>query len=181
MPTTTTKPARQAEDLAALAAQINRCHNVGMEYVESGLEFYHEAGVALLKAKERCGHGKWLAWVKANLKFTGRRAQQYMKLAKCEVTSDLEDAWRRIQGNECDEDAGPGEAPASTSGTPPQNEIVGTPTMRCVPSSSPWHGSRTGSSPWDRSGQWTWTTSAATSPAPSMHSVKHCPHAPRRC
>jgi hypothetical protein len=58
-----------------------------------------KAGEALIKAKAAYGHGKWLAWLKQNIRFNERQAQRYMGLAKCDVTSDLDDQWRILSGN----------------------------------------------------------------------------------
>lgn len=93
---------RSTEDseLTKLAERINAEHEAGQEATKKGLAHYHAAGVALLKAKQRCGHGKWSKWLKANVPtISERRVQRYMALAKCDVTSDLEEEWRRILGN----------------------------------------------------------------------------------
>jgi hypothetical protein len=90
---------RPAEDLAALAHAINAAHIAGEAAARRGLEHFREAGEKLQKAKAQCGHGKWTDWLKKNLKFSPRRAQRYMALAKCDVTSDLEEQWRVISGN----------------------------------------------------------------------------------
>jgi ParB family chromosome partitioning protein len=104
-----------AENLAALAAEINADHEAGEELTRRGLEHYRAAGEKLLLAKERCGHGKWLKWAKANLRFGERKAQRYMELAKCDVTSDLTEEWRRISGNALrDEGDGQPQAPERT-------------------------------------------------------------------
>jgi hypothetical protein len=73
---------RPAEDLATLAAQINREHAAGEEAARRGLEHFRRAGEALLKAKEKCGHGKWLPWLKANVKVSQQTASAYMRLAE---------------------------------------------------------------------------------------------------
>jgi hypothetical protein len=90
---------RAVEDLATLAAAINRAHAEGERLTHKGLEHFHRAGEALLQAKAQCGHGKWLKWLKENIRFSERQAQNYMRLAKSAVTADLEDEWRKIQGN----------------------------------------------------------------------------------
>jgi hypothetical protein len=95
---------RPAEDLAALAARANAEHEAGERLTRKGLEHYRAAGEALRKAKAQCGHGKWLAWLKANVKFSQQQASRYMQLAKLPVTSNLEDQWRVISGNVPPED-----------------------------------------------------------------------------
>jgi hypothetical protein len=91
---------RAVEDLATLAAAINRCHAEGERLTHRGLEHYRKAGEALLKAKAQCGHGKWLKWVEKNLTCTDRQARRYMALAKSDTVSDLESRWRIITGRE---------------------------------------------------------------------------------
>jgi hypothetical protein len=71
-----------AEDLAALAHQANAEHEAGERLTRKGLEHYRLAGEYLLKAKARCGHGKWLAWLKANVRFSQQTASNYMRLAE---------------------------------------------------------------------------------------------------
>jgi hypothetical protein len=61
---------------------------------------YRQIGCDLIAAKALCRHGEWLPWLKANVPFTPRQAQNYMKLAKCEVTSHLDEQWRVILGND---------------------------------------------------------------------------------
>jgi hypothetical protein len=73
---------RPAEDLAALAMQINREHAAGEEAARRGLEHFRKAGEALLKVKAGCGHGKWLPWLKANVPFSQQTASAYMRLAE---------------------------------------------------------------------------------------------------
>jgi ParB family chromosome partitioning protein len=87
------------EELAALAAQINAEHAAGERAARRGMAHFRAAGLALLKAKAACGHGRWLPWLKANVQCSQRRAQRYMALAKCEAASDLEDQWRVISGH----------------------------------------------------------------------------------
>jgi hypothetical protein len=96
---------RQVDDLATLAAAINRAHAEGERLTHRGLEHFHAAGEALLKAKAQCGHGKWLKWLKDNIQFSGRQARNYMQLAKLAVTANLGDEWRKILGNAPTEDA----------------------------------------------------------------------------
>lgn len=93
------------DDLPALAAQANAAHEAGEEASQKGLEYFRAAGVALLRAKQQCGHGKWLPWLKANVTFGERQAQRCMELAKSDVTSDLESQWRVILGNDDGEDS----------------------------------------------------------------------------
>jgi hypothetical protein len=95
---------RPAEDLAVLATQINASHEAGEGATRKGLEHFRAAGEALRKAKAACGHGKWLAWLKTNVRCSQQQASRYMRLAKLPVTSNLADQWRVILGNAPDED-----------------------------------------------------------------------------
>lgn len=88
-----------ADALDELAARINTTHAVAEEATRKGLERYREVGLMLTEAKKKCGHGKWLPWLKANVKFTERHARRYIELSKSDVTSDLEGQWRAILGN----------------------------------------------------------------------------------
>jgi hypothetical protein len=86
--------------LAELAQTANESHQAGMAYRQLGLEYFWAAGRCLRAAKARLPHGDWLPWLKKNCpKINPRRAQRYMLLAEYDVTSDLEDHWRRICGN----------------------------------------------------------------------------------
>lgn len=51
-----------------------------------------EAGRALIEVKKQVGHGNFMLWVEANLTFTERTAQRYIRLAESNPThvSDLE-------------------------------------------------------------------------------------------
>lgn len=113
---------RPAEDLAALAAAINAEHAAGEAAASKGLEHYRRAGERLLQAKKQCGHGKWLAWLKANVKASERRARQYMALAKSAVTADLEDQWRIISGNAPADEEDPDEPESSSPADEPPTE-----------------------------------------------------------
>jgi hypothetical protein len=93
---------RPAKELAALAEQINRNHELGERAMRRALGHYRAAGEALLKAKDLCKYGTWGKWLAKNVSCSERRAQHYMELARCEVTSDLAEqlaVWRRISGN----------------------------------------------------------------------------------
>src|SRR5689334_4363071 len=86
---------RPAEDLAELARRINAAHEAGESATRKGLEHFRAGGEALLRAKQQCGHGGWLKWLRANVRITDRQARKYMRLAaewerlKSEPGSDL--------------------------------------------------------------------------------------------
>jgi hypothetical protein len=47
----------------------------------------------LLKVKAALGHGNWLPWLKQHVKgHSERQIRRYMRLAKTDVTSDLEES-----------------------------------------------------------------------------------------
>jgi hypothetical protein len=73
---------RPAEDLAALSARINAAYEAGERTSRQGLDSARAVGEALLRAKARCGHGKWLRWVRENLPFSADTAANYMRVAR---------------------------------------------------------------------------------------------------
>jgi hypothetical protein len=87
---------RPAEDLAALAAEVNAAHVAVEAAGRQTLEQAKRAGDALLRAKKLTGHGKWLPWLTANVRFSRRTAQAYMRVAgrwdKCATAAHLSDA-----------------------------------------------------------------------------------------
>jgi hypothetical protein len=89
---------RPAADLAALAAEINSQHRQGEEMTRTGLEHFRRAGEALLKAKAQCGHGRWMAWLEKNVRFSRQQAAAYMRVAdrwhECKGALHLTDALR---------------------------------------------------------------------------------------
>jgi hypothetical protein len=62
-------------DLATLAARINAAHRAGEAATRKGLEHFRAAGQWLLEAKDRCGHGRWLPWLKATPGQAGTRTR----------------------------------------------------------------------------------------------------------
>jgi hypothetical protein len=73
---------RPADDLAALAARINAEHQEAEGAMRAGLAHAKNAGELLLEAKRRCPHGRWLPWLRANVRFGERTAQAYMRVAR---------------------------------------------------------------------------------------------------
>jgi hypothetical protein len=69
-------------DLGDLAERINAEHQQAEVVLRRGLEHAKNAGELLLQAKEHCGHGQWLPWLKENVHFSVRTAQAYMRIAK---------------------------------------------------------------------------------------------------
>jgi protein gp37 len=68
-------------DLADLAGQINREHERVEAALRAGLKHARAAGALLLLAKEQLAHGAWLPWLRANMRFSERAAQSYMRIA----------------------------------------------------------------------------------------------------
>ncbi len=74
--------ARATADLEALAVRINAEHRQAEAHAVSAVEHAAEAGRLLVAAKAGCAHGTWLPWLEANVAFSVRRAQEYMKVAR---------------------------------------------------------------------------------------------------
>jgi N6-adenosine-specific RNA methylase IME4 len=85
---------RAADDLAALAVQINAEHRACEENLKAGLEHALEAGRLLLQAKATIGHGGFLDWLSTHCRFSTRTAQAYMRIAQKLPTLDLPNAQR---------------------------------------------------------------------------------------
>ena len=68
--------------LEELAAQINAAHFECEQALKAGLGHALKVGKLLVVAKQRLGHGNWLSWLKANVTFSDRTAQGYMRVAK---------------------------------------------------------------------------------------------------
>src|SRR5262245_44499319 len=104
---------RPEQDLASPAGRIKSRHESGEAAVRRGLDCFRQVGAMLLEATRRCPRGGWAKFV-AGLPFGERQARRYMLLAKTDVTSDLEAAWRVISGN-----ASPDVEPAAAAGPDP--------------------------------------------------------------
>jgi hypothetical protein len=75
--------------LGDLAAEICVEHERAYGKAREALEHARRAGELLLEAKARAGHGGWLGWLQANVPFSERTAQGYMRLAR---------QWDALQG-----------------------------------------------------------------------------------
>lgn len=67
--------------VADLAVQINTEHERAFGKAREALEHARRAGELLLQAKAAVDHGQWLPWLAANVAFSERTAQGYMRLA----------------------------------------------------------------------------------------------------
>jgi hypothetical protein len=93
---------RPAEDLAVLAAEINAAHEAGEAKSRARLDDYRRAGELLLKVQAALPHGRWLPWLKGNVRFSKTQAYRYMEWANFPSTGTLAEAeaeWQRISGN----------------------------------------------------------------------------------
>jgi hypothetical protein len=73
---------REAEDLKALASQINAQHAAVEGAVRKGLEHARHAGAALIRARKQCGSTQWLTWLGTNVQFGKSTAYRYIQLAE---------------------------------------------------------------------------------------------------
>lgn len=72
-----------AVTLATLADEINYEHAHALEHAHAAVPRARRAGELLIQAKERCEHGEWLPWLKANCpNISERTAQAYMRVAR---------------------------------------------------------------------------------------------------
>jgi hypothetical protein len=86
MTTNTRKPMSELipsqAPLTQLADQINAKHVEAETALRAGLERAREAGLLLIAAKAQLAHGAWLPWLKANVRFSKRTAQAYVRIAR---------------------------------------------------------------------------------------------------
>ena len=68
-------------DLDGLAAIVRDEHLAIEAAAQNVFEHAVEAGMALLAAKERVGHGDWLRWLQRSCDIEKRTAQRYMQIA----------------------------------------------------------------------------------------------------
>src|SRR5262245_57248348 len=68
------------QSLPDLAERINEEHRLCEQSFRSGLMHAHNAGNLLLEAKDHCGHGNWLPWLRDNCRASERTAQAYMRI-----------------------------------------------------------------------------------------------------
>ncbi len=69
-----------------LADKINEAHKLAREHAESAIDYAFRVGDLLTEAKDKVPHGKWLPWLRENVKFSERSAQAYMRLASSQKT-----------------------------------------------------------------------------------------------
>src|SRR4051812_16086594 len=66
--------------LASLASEINRTYGDAIGTAKHALDKMFRVGELLAQAKRRVRHGEWESWIRDNLKFGERQAQNYMQL-----------------------------------------------------------------------------------------------------
>ena len=67
---------------ANLATKINDAHRAALQAAQDALVAAREAGRLLMEVKAGLGHGEWGAWLEANVEFSARSAQGYMRIAE---------------------------------------------------------------------------------------------------
>jgi hypothetical protein len=75
--------------LADLARAAVQEHEACESTQRASVGHARKAGLVLLEAKKRVGHGKFLPWLRANVPFAERTAQAYMRLAR---------HWPKVEG-----------------------------------------------------------------------------------
>jgi hypothetical protein len=61
------------------ATKINELHESLYIAIRKPIQIAIQLGELLTAQKERCGHGDWTSWIKANLKFSADTAGRYMR------------------------------------------------------------------------------------------------------
>jgi Protein of unknown function (DUF3102) len=61
------------------ATEINQLHDKFCEGLRTTLQHAIKCGELLVAQKEECKHGSWIPWLKANVKFNKKTANQYMR------------------------------------------------------------------------------------------------------
>lgn len=84
--------------VAADHEQAARFASDALNAANDAVHYACKAGAALLEAKARLGHGKWLPWLKAVPGIGERQAQRYMELARRAAESGHVPALRSIEG-----------------------------------------------------------------------------------
>jgi hypothetical protein len=74
-----------SSDLKEIVVQINDAHAEAERSLRASVEYAIRAGELLIKAKQSIQHGTWGEWLQANIAFSKRLAQTYMRLARMPV------------------------------------------------------------------------------------------------
>jgi hypothetical protein len=68
--------------LNGLATGIREKHQAALSAAANAVSLAREAGELLIQAKAQVEHGQWAEWLKANVPFSERTAQGYMRLVR---------------------------------------------------------------------------------------------------
>jgi hypothetical protein len=68
--------------LNGLATGIREKHQAALDAAANAVSLAREAGELLIQAKVQVAHGQWAQWLKANVQFSERTAQGYMRLVR---------------------------------------------------------------------------------------------------
>lgn len=68
--------------LNGLATGIREKHQAALDAAANAVSLAREAGELLIQAKAQVAHGHWADWLKANVPFSERTAQGYMRLVR---------------------------------------------------------------------------------------------------
>lgn len=85
-----------------VTAEIRRLHEEVRMHARFALEHAIELGALLQKQRDVTKHGDWLPWIKANLPFDARTAENYLRVykerdfLKSENVSNLAEAYRTL-------------------------------------------------------------------------------------
>lgn len=82
-----TRATSRLADLSRLAEMIRVQHIAALNSVTRAVQFAVNAGELLLKAKEHCPHGTFMAWIEDNCLFKYSTAARYMKAAQQKSTN----------------------------------------------------------------------------------------------
>lgn len=90
---------KQAEDpeMTQWAYEATAAIDAADKAAKNTLERYKEAGEALAKAKKKCGHGKWIPWLKRNgisTRTAGRALKVFASWAKLANLANLSEAMK---------------------------------------------------------------------------------------
>lgn len=106
---------REERTLEQIAQEMKQYLLKAEEHQKEGAAYYRLVGERLSEAKAKLPHGHWLPWLKEHFHASDRQARRCMKLAKTDVTSDLEEQWAIINGNRDDPEPPPVAQPAPPS------------------------------------------------------------------
>lgn len=96
---------KATDELGAMAREIRKLNSKFLKAVRTSLDTAIEIGGILVKAKAKVGHGNWAEWLKKNVDFSERTAEDYanffrnrgaLKSAKVANLSEARDLVRQL-------------------------------------------------------------------------------------